>query len=484
MVAGAVDDLGEHARELHRFAVAQVRRDHLDPDGKARGGPTEGRDRGREADHADEPGPADVEHVRMLLAVDRHLAGEEVPALVVRERWHRQHRAQERVVVLEPVGPDPSQPRPFLLRGQPGQVPARGGLGDLRVRADRHRARDQRDEHLLLLIEPDVGMGVLDLRTGIGELVGGAAEQVELLTVDRHVRRLEPDADPVLRDLTLPRRGEVEAPGDGIVDVRTREHPEQQLQVFGTPGDRAEHVDVGVGRPTAHVIEIAALRDDAVARLEPEHPAAVRRVAHRTADVRAHLEGGEPRRHRRCGTARRAARHVLQVPRVVRRTEDLVERLQVARPARHVRLAEHDGTGVLEPRDGRGVVLRHVVGQLDRAAGRTDTTDLDRVLDGDGQAVQRPARLATRGGVVGPVRFGAGPVEVERDHRVDRRVQPLDPVDVEIEQLAAGELAGADARLPVGWRTRWRCSDPQSSLLLGSAARAVSTRSPPAASRD
>ena len=85
----------------------------------------------------------------------------------------------------------------------------------------------------------------------------------------------------------------------------------------------------------------------------------------------------------------------VDVPRVVRRAEDLVEALHVARPARQVRLAEHDRAGLLQPGDGGRVGGRHVVGQLDGAAGRADAGRLDGVLDRDREPVQRRQRSAT-----------------------------------------------------------------------------------------
>ena len=157
-------------------------------------------------------------------------------------------------------------------------------------------------------------------------------------------------------------------------------------------GHRPEHVDVGVGGAAADAVEVAALGDDAVARLEPERPAAVRGQAHRAADVGAQLERGQPGGHGGGRAARRAARDAGDVPRVVRRAEDLVEALQVTRPAGQVGLAEDDRAGFLEPSDGRRVGGRHVIGQLDRAAGRADAGGLDGVLDRDRQAVQRRQR--------------------------------------------------------------------------------------------
>ena len=57
----------------------------------------------------------------------------------------------------------------------------------------------------------------------------------------------------------------------------------------------------------AHVVEVPALRDHAEAGLEPEHAAAVRRDAHRAADVGAELEAGEAGGDRGRRATRRSA---------------------------------------------------------------------------------------------------------------------------------------------------------------------------------
>ena len=82
---------------------------------------------------------------------------------------------------------------------------------------------------------------------------------------------------------------------------------EQKVEVVGAARDRAEHVDVDIGRAAADVVEVAPLRDHAEARLQSEHAAAVRWATHRTADVGAQLEAGEAGRDRGRGPARRSA---------------------------------------------------------------------------------------------------------------------------------------------------------------------------------
>ena len=65
-------------------------------------------------------------------------------------------------------------------------------------------------------------------------------------------------------------RGELDLPRVGALGLGTGEHTEQQVEVVGAARDRAEHVDVDVGRAAADVRQVAALRDHAEARLQAE----------------------------------------------------------------------------------------------------------------------------------------------------------------------------------------------------------------------
>ena len=70
------------------------------------------------------------------------------------------------------------------------------------------------------------------------------------------------------------------------------------------------------------------------------------------------------------------------------------------------------------------------------------------VLKCEWHPVERAPGFALRRGVVGLVGSAASLLKVERDDRVQRAVQTLDPLDIYLEQLTCGELPGADqARL-------------------------------------
>ena len=70
----------------------------------------------------------------------------------------------------------------------------------------------------------------------------------------------------------------------------------------------------------------------------------------------------------------------------------------------------------------------------------------ERVLDCDREAVERAGRLATGDDRVGSVCLGQRALGVQRHHGVDRRVELLDPAQIQLEQLPAGNLAPGQRR--------------------------------------
>ena len=146
-------------------------------------------------------------------------------------------------------------------------------------------------------------MRVVNLRAGVGERVDGPAQQGAVFRVDGAGLLVEPRRDA---ETGQRRRGalrELDSPRDRIVGTRTGEHRHEELEVLSGSRHRTEYVDVGARRPAAHVIEVAEVRDDAVARLQREYAAAVRGCAHRPTDVSPELGAGETSGERRRGSA-------------------------------------------------------------------------------------------------------------------------------------------------------------------------------------
>src|SRR5581483_5132630 len=133
---------------------------------------------------------------------------------------------------------------------------------------------------------------------------------------------------------------------------------------------------------------------------------------------------------RGCAAARAAGRP-LGVPRIAAVPVQL--RLGHADGAelRRVRLADDDEAGLADPADDGRVDGRHVVGVRLARERRADPAGLVQVLDRDRDAVERP--VARRVGLLH-----------DRDVRVHLRVDAVDPLVVELEQLAPRHVACAD----------------------------------------
>ncbi len=377
-------------------------------------------------------------------AVDLDRPRRHVAFVIVANRGHGHHWAQQHVEVGEPLGPAGAKRGPLLVGAQPREVRARHRLRDLGVETRRDGGHDQLVEQAELRGELDRRMRLFDLRARVGDPIGCTREQRDAFALDAARGIVEPRADAKVGERCAGRRGQLETPRVLPLRFRAREHTEQQVQVVSRARDRTEHVDVGIGGAAADVIEIAALGHNAEARLQSVHAARVCRHAYRTADVGAELEARESAGDRGRRATRRTARRPVERPRVVRRAEHLVVALQVARPARQVRLGEHDRAGALQPRDRGRVGRRHVIGELDRAASRADALGLDRILDRDRQSVQRAEHLAACCLFVGFRRRSARPLDVERRDRVDRPAQSSDAIEVEVEQFAARQLLRAN----------------------------------------
>ena len=85
-----------------------------------------------------------------------------------------------------------------------------------------------------------------------------------------------------------------------------------------------------------------------------------------------------------------------------------------------------------------------IVAEYRAAEGGAQSRGFLQVLDPDRQAVQRRQPVAAGHRGIGILRGGAGPIEVARDHGVDRMVHRLDARDAAFQQLGRRELLLAD----------------------------------------
>ena len=296
-------------------------------------------------------------------------------------------------------------------------------MGDARVEVDSGLAdggEHQRCAHLAGLGGIDFGARLaVDGDAGRLQRSGGRADHVEHLLVDRAERIVQPGGD-AQRTHVVRSWGEIDRPR-----LFAGEDAEQEFEILGGAGDRSHDVDVGLGGAAQLVVEIASAGDDAVAGLVAEDAAEGGGEADGAADVGADLERGEPGRDGGSGAPGRAAGHAILVPGIDRGAKDFVERLGVARPTGEIGFAHDNGAGLFDRRHGRGVALRDVIRQLGRPAGRAHALGFERVLDRDGQTVQRSQLLAGRDGGIGGGCSAACPFDVLSNDRVEFRVDAL-----------------------------------------------------------
>ena len=287
--------------------------------------------------------------------------------------------------------------------------------------------------------------GDVDLRPRRGDALRGPLEEAgHLGGQGRAGGVLEPRRNAEPGEARVARRRQLDAPGSGVLGPRRGEHRERELEILRRAREGPEHVEVRRRELARGPGDVAAPRDDAVARLVAVHAAEVRRIADRAADVAAELEGREPGGEGRRRAAARAADSARRIPRIVRGAVDVVVGLEVAGVERRVGLAEDHGAGLGEALGGIGAPLGEVLGEGRRAAGRRHARDLDRVLHGEGQAAERAAGVAASEGSVGGAGTRAGGLEVRRHHGVQRRVHPLETRGEVLEQLRGRELARAE----------------------------------------
>jgi hypothetical protein len=124
---------------------------------------------------------------------------------------------------------------------------------------------------------------------------------------------------------------------------------------------------------------------------------------------------------------------------------DRVEALPVGEPDRHVGLAEDDCACALQALDRERGFFRDVVDVLREAESGRQSRHVEGFLHRHRDAVQRPEILAALKLGVALARLLARRLEAPHHDGVDARIEPLDPLDIEVEELAAADLARTQA---------------------------------------
>ena len=190
------------------------------------------------------------------------------------------------------------------------------------------------------------------------------------------------------------------------------------------------------------MIQRRGKRDDTVTgnatvgRLHPDDSAQRSRLPNGSAGVGSESAGAQRRRHRRRRATRRAAGHALEIPRIV---HGLVRAVFIRRAHGelvHVELAQADGTGRSQTPGRRRFVRRNeALENLRTRRGFHAAGDED-VLETDGNPAERTNRLASRDFPIDGVGRFARAGLVHQEKAAELLVEPLDAVEVGIDQVA------------------------------------------------
>jgi hypothetical protein len=251
----------------------------------------------------------------------------------------------------------------------------------------------------------------------------------------------------------------------GVLRVEAGDRLQKQRDILGAAAERADMIHREcVGEDTAPA-------DPPVGRLQPRDAADRRRAADRAAGIGADRGRHEPRRHRRAGAARRAARQMAGVPRVERRRPRQIPAGAAQREFPGRELAHHDAAGRFQPGDDLGVGGGDMIlAQLGMAGGQ-NALGLDDVLEGIRNTVHRAAAGARHQLALGRLRLGQrrllgqpqktvqllvmrGDAREERLRHLDRRQLPPG-----IQSMQLGDRQKRDIhRLPSGCLPPFNCN--------------------------
>ena len=252
----------------------------------------------------------------------------------------------------------------------------------------------------------------------------------------RHPGKRQRPGDPELA--ALDECSPVHAPrrDDTVLAVGPGDQSQRQVDVVERPGKRSGGRQHPIeARPSWKIRDVAELRYQSHGRLEPVDTTEVRRHPDRATHVAPNIKRGEPGGERRTGAAARAAGCPRLVPWIVCPAEDRVRGLLLVRQQRGIGLAEQDSARRLQSGRDRRVNLRNVIaeGRISRR-GANSLCRLG-VLQRVWNAVERSPRFPSRGRLIRCSGSPGRALRIERHDRIERRVEPLDPFEIEPDQL-------------------------------------------------
>ena len=219
-----------------------------------------------------------------------------------------------------------------------------------------------------------------------------------------------------------------------IPRFRPRDHVEQQRQI----AHGARHRSVG-GNLVEEKVAHGIARYPPETRSEAVDVAEGGRIAQRTHRVGAVRERHQARRQRGRRAAARPAGGLRQIVGIARHAADGIEAVRSQAEFGRVGLADQDRAGGPDARGKQFVLVGYMIAEDRRAVRGANARGLDQILDGEGQAVQRPlvgccvSRSRLRQQII---------AWAKRDDRVDGGIDAVDAVEERRHHLDAGNLAG------------------------------------------
>ena len=156
---------------------------------------------------------------------------------------------------------------------------------------------------------------------------------------------------------------------------------------------------------------------------------------HRNCHVASDADRGQAGRNHRRFAARRTARGALQIPRIIGAASEQIVALGPRCKFGNIGFRQRTAAGCLEACHRSGILGGDVPGEQPGAALTGNASGIERVLDGEGDAMQRAQINAAGDGMVGGVRALQRGVGHQGHQRIDLRVHGVDTLQVGLDHF-------------------------------------------------
>ncbi len=276
-------------------------------------------------------------------------------------------------------------------------------------------------------VEPFAGK-LLELRAEGGKRVEAGLENIGDISRNRPPGRREAEQDLPPAQIAAQRRrtevvghGHADRPGIGCILPRHGLHHQRGVG-DGACGWR----DIGlIAKRVLHL----AVRNDAIALLQPDNTVAGCRNPGRAAAIRRDRKGREAAGNRNGRASARSSARPRSAPGIARAAEQRGIRQALGAELRCRGLADQDGALRAQPGNRHGVIVGNVVLVGNSPEGRSHAPGVDQILHRERDAVKQAQRPAGHDLPLRGPRRSHGLVAAKRDEAVQIGLQPLGAVE-------------------------------------------------------